>query len=275
MKAEYRLAVVVPAWNEAQTIAEVITLAHSVLNRSALGAFEIVAVDNGSTDATAAIARSSGAVLVSEPRRGYGQACLSGIARAAGADILVFMDADGSDDPDGIPRLVAPIIEGRADLVIGSRELGVSERGAHPWHAVLGTRMCVALMNLTIGTRATDLGPFRAIRAEALRELGMSDATFGWTTEMQIKVHRAGLRTVEVPVDYRRRRGGVSKISGSWPQSVKAGNRILGLILRQAFAQSPDRVRSGAAAHFQGRGAAGFAPHPGKRNESEQDRSPR
>lgn len=232
-----RLSIVVPAWNEAETIAGVVEETRRALEPAFPGAFEVVVVDNGSTDDTAARARAKGATVVAETRRGYGQACLTGIAASAKGALIVFMDGDGSDDPGEIPLLVAPILEGAADLVIGSRELGVPEKHAHPWHAVAGTRLCVALMNLAIGTRATDLGPFRAISAAALERLGMKDATFGWTTEMQINAHRKGLRTVEVPVNYRRRRGGDSKISGSWPQSVRAGSKILGLILREARAR--------------------------------------
>jgi hypothetical protein len=134
--------------------------------------------------------------------------------------------------------------------VIGSRDLGVPEDDAHPWHAVLGTRLCVALMNLTIGTRATDLGPFRAITAAAIARIGMQDTTFGWTTEMQIKAHRASLRVVEVPVNYRRRQGGESKISGSWPASVRAGATILSMIARSALVPG---ARRHPAAELRGR----------------------
>ncbi len=231
-----RVSIVIPAWNEAATIGSVVAETRRVLEDMQPQRHEIVVVDNGSTDETALRAAAEGATVVRENRRGYGQACLTGIAASSDSAIVVFMDGDGSDDPAEIPLLLHPIRAGRADLVIGSRELGAPEDGAHPWHAVLGTRLCVALMNLTIGTRATDLGPFRAITTAALARIGMRDTTFGWTTEMQIKAHRAGLRTVEIPVNYRRRRGGESKISGSWPASVRAGARILGLIARMAVA---------------------------------------
>lgn len=235
MPVQKRLSVVIPAWNESATIAEVVKETRAALGALPEGAFEILVVDNASTDDTAEEARRAGAAVVSEPSRGYGRACLGGIAALPPSDVVVFMDGDGSDDPKEIASLTEPILRGDADLVIGSRELGVSEKGAHPWHAVAGTRVCVALMNLLIGTKATDLGPFRAIRASALSALGMEDPSFGWTTEMQIKAHRAGLRVTEAPVNYRRRRGGHSKISGSWPASVRAGSRILGMIVNRAL----------------------------------------
>lgn len=234
MKSALRVSIVIPAWNEAATIGDVVSEIRRLAPSSLEAPFDIVVVDNGSTDETAECARAGGATLVSEPRRGYGRACLAGIAATKPSDVVVFMDGDGSDDPGEIPLLLRPVEDGVADLVIGSRELGVAETHAHPWHAILGTRLCVGLMNLVVGTKATDLGPFRAIRTEALATLGMEDTTFGWTTEMQIKAHRSGLRIVEVPVNYRRRKGGESKISGSWPASVRAGTRILGLILRQS-----------------------------------------
>jgi glycosyltransferase involved in cell wall biosynthesis len=194
---------------------------------------EVIVVDNGSRDRTADVARAAGATVVHEPRRGYGRACLAGIAAAGDADVIAFLDGDHSDYPEQLERVLAPIASGAADLVIGSRTLGHSAAGAHPWHAVLGTRLCVALMNALIGTRATDLGPFRAIGGAALRRLEMRDRDFGWTVEMQIKAARRGLRVVEVPVDYRPRIGR-SKVSGSVSGSARAALKILGLILRHA-----------------------------------------
>lgn len=238
MPGQTLLSIVIPAWNEAATIFDVVAETREALRLLPEGAFQVLVVDNGSTDDTADRARRAGAVAIAEPGRGYGRACLTGIAASPPSEVVVFMDGDGSDNPSEIPSLIEPILRDDADLVIGSRELGESERGAHPWHAVVGTRMCVALMNLLIGTRATDLGPFRAIRASALAGLGMEDATFGWTTEMQIKAHRAGLRVMEVPVNYRCRRGGESKISGSWLASVRAGSRILGMIVKRALSPS-------------------------------------
>jgi glycosyltransferase involved in cell wall biosynthesis len=194
----------------------------------------VIVVDNGSRDGTARVAEDAGAKVVYEPRRGYGRACLAGITAAEDAEILAFLDADHSDYPAQLVDILAPILAGEADLVIGSRSLGRRAPGAHPWHAVLGTRLCVGLMNALVGTRATDLGPFRAIRAEALGRLRMKDPTFGWTVEMQLKAKEAGLRVKEVPVDYRARIGR-SKVSGTLSGTVRAGAKILGTIARHAF----------------------------------------
>lgn len=229
MPSVSRIVAIVPALNEEAAIGLVLDEIPRVVD-------ETIVVDNGSRDGTAAVARKHGARVVHEPRRGYGQACLAGIAAAPAADVLVFLDADHSDFPGQALDVLAPILAGEADLVIGSRQLGRRAQGAHPWHAVLGTRACVFLMNALIGTRASDLGPFRAIRAEALRRLDMRDRNFGWTVEMQVKAQRAGLRVVEVPVDYRPRVGR-SKISGTLSGSVRAGAKILGRILYHAVAR--------------------------------------
>ena len=197
---------------------------------------EVIVVDNGSRDRTAEVARAAGARVVAEPRRGYGQACLAGIAAASGADVIVFVDGDRSDHPEQLPALLAPIGSGAADLVIGSRRLGRAAPGSHPWHAVLGTRICVGLMNALVGTRATDLGPFRAVRAASLAALDMRDRNYGWTVEMQVKAQRAGLRVVEVPVDYRPRIGR-SKVSGTLRGTVGAAWKIVTTILRHARAR--------------------------------------
>jgi glycosyltransferase involved in cell wall biosynthesis len=222
-----RIAVVIPALDEEEAIG-------LVLSEIPPGVAEVVVVDNGSHDRTAEVARAAGARVVSEPRRGYGQACLAGIAAAEGADVFVFLDGDHSDHPRQLPDVLAPILAGEADLVIGSRALGRRGKGSHPLHAVLGTRLSVALMNRLIGTRATDLGPFRAVTAEALGRLGMRDRNFGWTVEMQVKAARRGLRVREVPVDYRPRVGR-SKVSGTLLGSVRAGAKILGTIARHAL----------------------------------------
>jgi glycosyltransferase involved in cell wall biosynthesis len=222
-----RIAVVIPAVDEEEAIGLVLAEIPPVVS-------EVVVVDNGSRDRTAERAAAAGARVVREPRRGYGQACLAGIAAASDAEVLVFLDGDHSDYPAQVAEVLAPILSGEADLVIGSRALGTRAPGAHPWHAVLGTRLCVGLMNLLLGTRATDLGPFRAISAAALRRLSMRDTSFGWTVEMQLEAARAGLRVVEVPVDYRPRIGR-SKVSGTLSGTVRAAASILTLIARYAW----------------------------------------
>lgn len=226
---EPRIVVIIPAVDEEEAIGLVLAEVPPVVA-------EVIVVDNGSSDRTAEVARVAGARVVAEPRRGYGQACLAGIAAAEGADVLVFLDGDHSDYPGQLPDLVAPILAGEADLVIGSRSLGRRSPGAHPWHAIFGTRLSVGLMNLLIGTRATDLGPFRAITAAALRSLEMQDRGFGWTVEMQVKASRRGLRVEEVPVDYRPRIGR-SKVSGTVSGTIRAGAKILGTIARHALAR--------------------------------------
>jgi glycosyltransferase involved in cell wall biosynthesis len=225
------IAVVIPAVDEEEAIGLVLREIPHVVS-------EVVVVDNGSRDRTPERARAAGARVVQESRRGYGQACLTGIAAAPLADVYVFLDGDHSDYPGQLVDVLAPILAGEADLVIGSRQLGRREPGAHPFHAVLGTRACVGLMNLLIGTNATDLGPFRAITAAALRRLDMQDRNFGWTVEMQVKAARAGLRVREVPVDYRPRIGR-SKVSGTVSGTIRAGAKILGTILRHAWARLP------------------------------------
>jgi glycosyltransferase involved in cell wall biosynthesis len=224
-----RIAVIIPALDEEAAIG-------LVIGAIPPGVEDIIVVDNGSRDRTAEVARQAGARVVREPRRGYGQACLAGIAAAGPADIFVFLDGDHSDYPEQLDVVVGPILSGQAELVIGSRNLGRRAPGAHPWHAVLGTRLSVGLMNLSIGTRATDLGPFRAITASALRQLAMRDRNYGWTVEMQVKAQRAGLRVVEVPVDYRPRIG-KSKVSGTVAGSLGAGFKILATIARYTVAR--------------------------------------
>src|SRR5262249_36933946 len=193
--------------------------------------------DNGSTDRTAEIARGRGAIVVAEPRRGYGRACLTGIetvaARSPVPDVLVFLDGDYSDHPEELPQLLAPIVQGEADLVIGSRVLGAREPGALLPQARAGNWIATRLIRALYGHRFTDLGPFRAIRWESLRALGMQDPDFGWTAEMQLKALVRGLRIVEAPVSYRARIGR-SKITGTLSGSVRAGWKILTTIVRHS-----------------------------------------
>jgi glycosyltransferase involved in cell wall biosynthesis len=217
--------VLIPALNEEQAIAQVLASIPPGL------AQEVVVVDNGSTDHTAEVARSLGARVISEVRRGYGQACLSGLAALRPVDIVVFLDGDYSDFPEDMPALLEPILRGEADLVIGSRVLGQRQAGALLPQQRLGNALATWLIRLFFGVRYTDLGPFRAIRTEALGPLQMQDRDYGWTVEMQVKAARAGLRLAEVPVRYRRRLG-TSKISGTLKGTFKAGYKIITTILR-------------------------------------------
>ena len=220
------VAVIIPALNEEASLPLVLG------DLPRVG--RVIVVDNGSTDATARVAAEGGALVVGEPQRGYGAACLRGIA-ALSADgsrpprVVVFLDGDYSDHPDLLSELVTPILTGAADFVLGSRLLGKREPGAMPPQSLFGNRLACFLMRHLFGGRYTDLGPFRAIEYEALLGLGMVDRDFGWTVEMQIKALRAGLRTLEVPVPYRRRIGR-SKISGTLTGTLKAGWKILSVI---------------------------------------------
>ena len=225
---EARVALIIPALNEEQSIGRALAEIPAGLYA------HIVVVDNGSTDATASVARAHGATVVSEPRRGYGSACLRGLgALDPSTDIIVFMDADSSDVPAEAASLIAPIVEGRADLVIGSRTLGKSEAGSLSPHQRFGNWLATSLIRLLYRHRYSDLGPFRAIRAAGLRRLGMRDTGYGWTIEMQIKALQKGLRVVDGPVSYRRRIG-KSKISGSAPASLAAAAKILWTVFRLA-----------------------------------------
>jgi glycosyltransferase involved in cell wall biosynthesis len=224
------VAVILPAFDEEAAIGG--TLAEL----AGLGVEQILVVDNGSTDRTAEVARAHGAEVVSEPRRGYGRACLAGIgALRDNISTVVFLDADGSDNPRDLPRLLEPIARGEAEMVLGSRVLGQREAGALTPQQRLGNALATGLMRLLLRARYTDLGPFRAIRRDALARLEMRDTGYGWTIEMQIKAHRQGMRVVEIPVNYRRRRAGSSKISGNPFSAVSAGGKILWTILRYAF----------------------------------------
>ncbi|TPG72073.1 glycosyltransferase [Hymenobacter nivis] len=226
-----RIGVLIPAHNEGQSIA-------LVLHEIPAGlAQEVVVVDNASTDDTAAAARAAGATVVAEPRPGYGQACLAGLAYYAAQpaaltpEIIVFLDGDHSDFPEEMPALLAPLLAGAADLVIGSRALGQRERGALLPQQRFGNWLAARLLRLRYGGTHTDLGPFRAVTAAALARIGMVDTNYGWTVEMQVKAARLGLRVVEVPVRYRRRIG-TSKISGTVRGTIGAGYKILWTIFK-------------------------------------------
>ncbi|HKP95950.1 MAG TPA: glycosyltransferase family 2 protein [Fibrobacteria bacterium] len=218
--------VIIPALNEASAIA-------SVLKAIPPEIAEVIVVDNGSTDATAEVSRSLGATVVAEPRRGYGAACLRGIAALApDTAIVVFLDGDFSDHPGEMGTLIDPIRKGAADMVIGSRVLGRREKGALLPVALFGNWLTTRLVRLGWGFAYTDLGPFRAIRYGALQCLDMRDRDFGWTIEMQVKAVNLGLRIAEVPVSYRKRIG-KSKISGTVTGSWRAGRKILWIVFRE------------------------------------------
>ena len=225
-KIESLVDVVIPAFNEERSLPMVLEDLPRVRN--------VIVVNNDSTDNTASVAEEHGAVVVFEAQRGYGSACLKGLATIrerieAGEDapqVVVFLDADYSDHPQYLPQLVDPIFTGDADFVLGSRILGEREQGAMPIQSIYGNKLACFLMRWLFGIKYTDLGPFRAIDYQSLCSLGMIDENFGWTIEMQIKAARAKLRTIEVPIPYRCRVG-VSKISGTITGSMRAGYKIL------------------------------------------------
>lgn len=232
MREGQRVAVVIPALNEERAIGRVLADIPEWVDR-------IIVADNGSTDRTAEISRATGAIVISEPERGYGAACLAALTQIGDANIVVFLDGDYSDFPREMDMLVDPIVRNEADLVIGSRVLGDLEAGALTPQQRFGNWLATRLMRLIWGVSYTDLGPFRAIRTSSLARLGMADRTYGWTVEMQIKAAILALRAKEVPVSYRRRIG-VSKISGTIKGTVKAGWKILSMIAR--FAIAPPRT---------------------------------
>ena len=206
----------------------------------------MIVADNGSADQTAAVAKEAGAVVVYEPERGYGAACLAALSHVdRGTNIVLFMDADLSDDPADAEKVLRPVIQGSADLVIGSRTMGKIEPGAMNAPQRFGNWLARGLVRLIWSKRYTDLGPFRAISRDALERLAMSDRNFGWTIEMQVRAAKMNMRTTEVPVVYRKRIG-VSKISGTISGVVAAGWKILFVIAREAFGdfEKADRVNS-------------------------------
>jgi glycosyltransferase involved in cell wall biosynthesis len=203
-----KISVVIPTLNEEQAIGEVVSAV------PADRVHEIIVVDNGSTDDTAARASSAGARVIRESRPGYGSACLAGAKSAAGADVIVFLDGDRSDDPEQLPAIVGPVLDNRADLVIGSRLKGALEKGAMPLHGRLGNRFIVFLLRLLYGVNISDIGSFRAIKAQTLRDLNMEQITHGWPVEMVVKAARKGLKIQSVPINYRKRIG-ESKVTGT------------------------------------------------------------
>jgi glycosyltransferase involved in cell wall biosynthesis len=222
------VSVVIPALNEEEPIADVVRECLVTKIPS-----EIIVVDNGSTDATAERAREAGARVISEPRPGYGRACAAGVrAVSSGCEIIVFLDGDGSDCPEFTPQLVNPIADGQFDFVIGSRTRGQREPGSMNFQQIFAGRFAGWLISILYGVRYTDMCPFRAIRRDALEKLSMKEETYGWNLEMQMKAARAGLRILEVPVNHRRRSGGVSKVSGTIRGTFVAGARIIATFLR-------------------------------------------
>ena len=224
------IAVVIPALNEERALPSVL----AEIPRPPVA--RVVVADNGSTDRTAELARAAGAEVVWEPRRGYGAACLAALRHLAQdpPEIVVFLDGDYSDHPAELPALVAPIEQGQADMVIGSRTRGRRERGALSVQQQVGNLIACRALGLLYGVHYTDLGPFRAIRWAALRDLQMEDLDWGWTVEMQIKAARRGLQSMEIPVSYRSRIG-VSKISGNLRGALRAGTKILWVLGRYAW----------------------------------------
>jgi glycosyltransferase involved in cell wall biosynthesis len=223
-----RVSVIIPTRNEAQAIGRVLGDLPADL------VAEVIVVDNNSTDGTPEIASRMGARVISEARRGYGRACLTGLACASAPDVVVFLDGDYSDRPAELPLLLAPIAEGRADITIGSRFGGKSNPGALPWHQSFGNRLAAGLIRLLYGVKISDLGPFRAARAEVLRAVELEETTYGWAVEMIVKGAIAGFRIVEVSVSYYPRIG-KSKISGTVKGTVGAAWFILSRIVRYSF----------------------------------------
>ncbi len=223
-----RLSVIIPTHNEADAIERVLADLPSDLTT------EVIVVDSNSTDGTPEIAARMGARVVQEPLRGYGRACLTGLAAANSPDVVVFLDGDYSDRPSELPILLGPIIEGRADITLGSRLQKQRSARALPWHQAFGNRLAAGLITLLYGVKISDLGPFRAGRADVLRALALEETTYGWAVEMILKGALAGFRVVEVPVSYYPRIG-KSKISGTLKGTVGAGWFILTLIVRYYF----------------------------------------
>jgi glycosyltransferase involved in cell wall biosynthesis len=227
------VSVVIPALNEEKVIAQAVQAIPPGI------AAEIIVVDNGSVDGTSEQARRAGAIVVSEPVRGYGRACRAGVrAVSQDCEIIVQMDADLSDDPSEMPILIEPIVEEGYDLVLGSRMLGRRESGSMSPAQVFGSRLASLLIRLFYGVRYTDMGPFRAIRKSALDSLDMKQETYGWSIEMQTKAAARGLRVKEVPVTWRNRAAGQSKVAGTLSGSVRAGARIIWTILNVVFGET-------------------------------------
>ena len=221
-------SLVIPALNEEDSLPHVL----DAINKDLL--LEVILVDGGSQDRTVAIAKDFGALVIKEPRPGYGRACAAGLATARG-EIVIFMDADGADDPGQIPDLLAPITQGGADMVLGSRLAGSISPGAMPWHQKFGNWLSAGLIRLLYGLPITDLSPFRAVLRTKLLDLNMQEMTYGWPTEMITRAARQGWSIIEVPVNYHPRLGGKSKISGTLRGTILATYYILSTIIKYSF----------------------------------------
>ncbi|ASV30624.1 glycosyltransferase family 2 protein [Maribacter cobaltidurans] len=225
------IKVIIPAFNEADSITHVI-------NDLPKSVSEIIVVNNDSSDATVENARAAGATVLTETKKGYGYACLCGMdyiaKQSKQPDIIVFIDGDYSDYPEELDKIVAPIIENDLDFVVGARKKSLREEGSMTPQQVFGNQLATFLMRLFFGSKFTDLGPFRAIKYESLKELKMEDKTYGWTVEMQLKILRKKMAYTEVPVRYKQRIG-VSKVSGTVKGTIFAGVKILGWIFKYSL----------------------------------------
>jgi len=229
--AQQRVAVVIPTLNEEDAIGAVVrAIPRDLVER-------VIVADGQSSDSTAARAAGAGADVI-RVERGYGRACMAGVNAAPEADVIVFMDGDGADDPARIAALVEPIRSGGYDFVIGSRVRGEREPGSIAWHQIAAGRLAGLAMRGLYGARYTDMCVFRAIRRDRLMELGMCEMTYGWNVEMQMRAARARLRTLEIPVPCRRRMGGASKVAGNLAGTLRAATRIVSTIVRIAKERS-------------------------------------
>lgn len=232
-----RVVAVIPVLNEAGAIGITVT----ALPREVVDA--VIVVDGGSSDATVTEARDAGTEVLVAPGPGYGRACATGATRAAemGAEVVLFLDGDGADPAEEAGWLVRPVLAGEADLVLASRTMGVREPGSMGVHQVLAGRLAGGAIGLLTGVRYSDMSAFRAIRLEHLFALGMREMTYGWNLEMQMRAARAGLRIREVPLPYRRRLAGRSKVAGSLRGTLRAGSRIIAVLLRIGLERSGGR----------------------------------